>query len=393
MPRIGFDSWDGAVAEIDGKPRVVFGGCNYLGLAQHPDVHAAIVRGLARWGVTTTASRETTGNTRAHESLERELAAFLRMPAAILTTEGYTANIALGQGLVGEFTVAVVDEKSHSSVVFGMGAPGLRVVTYKHLDAVDAVRIARRERGAGESVVVMSDGVFAAGGSVAPAGEILAGLPEDVPLILDDCHGFTVLGECGRGTASHFGILGDPRLILTTTLGKGLGSYGGAVLGPAGLISRVRERALVYRGTTPCPPPLIEGSREALKVIVREPGHLASLRKNVAHMKRALAEAIGWKPVQEPSTVRGVESEPLVPIFVFHLPTAGEMERVQKRLDDAGYFVPLIDYPGGPVPLYFRPTVTSSHTAAQIDGFAAALKASICGPSSKADAEAFGIST
>jgi 8-amino-7-oxononanoate synthase len=377
MPRIGFESWDGALADIDGEPYVVFGGCNYLGLAQHPDVHAAIKRGLGKWGATTTASRETTGNTKAHEDLETEIARFLGMPSAILTTEGYTANIALGQGLAGEFTVAVVDEKSHSSVVFGMGAPGLRVITYKHLDAADAVRLAKRERGAGERVVVMSDGVFAAGGSVAPAGEILAGLPENVLLILDDCHGFTVLGECGRGTASHFGIAGDPRLILTTTLGKGLGCYGGAVLGPAGLVSRIRERALVYRGTTPCPPPLIEGAREALRVLEREPEHLEALRRNIGHMKRALTEAIGWKPLQDPAMVRGGPDgrggTPEVPIFVFHLPTAAEMERVQKALDDEGYFVPLIDYPGGPVPLYFRPTVTASHTGGQIEAFVKAL--------------------
>ena len=373
MPRIGFESWDGAHAVIDGRPRVVFGGCNYLGLAQHPAVHAAIARGLERWGTTTTASRETTGNTRAHEGLEAEIAAFLGMPSAILTTEGYTANIALGQGLAGEYSVAVVDEKSHSSVMFGMGAPGLRVVTYRHLDATDAVSVAKGEHARGERVVVMSDGVFAAGGSVAPAAAILAGLPGDVPLILDDCHAFTVLGESGRGTAHHFGVQRDARIIVTTTFGKGLGCYGGAVLGPASLVTRIRERALVYRGTTPCPPPLVEGAREALRVLTREPGHLEALRRNVAHMKRALTEAIGWRPVQDPATVGGVAGTPDVPIFVFHLPTAAEMERVQKALDDEGYFVPLIDYPGGPVPLYFRPTVTASHTPEQIDGFATAL--------------------
>ncbi len=377
MPRIGFESWDGALAVIDGKPRVVFGGCNYLGLAQHPAVHAAIAKGLERWGTTTTASRETTGNTRAHEAMEAEIAAFLGMPAAILTTEGYTANIALGQGLAGEFTVAVVDEKSHSSVMFGMGAPGLRVVTYRHLDAADAVRVAASEHRRGERVVVMSDGVFAAGGSVAPAAAILAGLPGDIPLILDDCHGFTVLGESGRGTSHHFGVQRDPRLILTTTFGKGLGCYGGAVLGPVSLIARIRDRALVYRGTTPCPPPLIDGAREALRVLVREPAHLDALRRNVAHMKRVLADAIGWTPVQDPTTVRGPGGTPEVPIFVFHLPTASEMQRVQQALDADGYFVPLIDYPGGPVPLYFRPTVTSSHTPDQIDGFAAALGSAV----------------
>lgn len=368
MPRIGFESWTTSTGVIDGKQHVVFGGCNYLGLAHHPGVHHAVTQGLARWGLTTTASRETTGNTRAHESLEREIAAFVGMPAAILTTEGYTANLALGQGLAADHGVAVLDEKSHSSVVLGMTAAGIRVEYYRHLDAGHAIEVARKHVGnpASKGVVVMSDGVFAADGGVAPAAAILAGLPaKGVTLVLDDCHGFTVLGETGRGLVERDGIAGDARVVLTTTFGKGLGCYGGAIVGQRAVVDAIMQRSLVYRGTTPCPPPAVEGAREALRIIDREPERLVRLRENVRLMRRVLGQTIGWR-APEPL-------DALVPIFVFWLEQAGEMHRVQKVLSEAGFFVPLIDYPCGPTPWYFRATVTAGHTAEQIESFGKAL--------------------
>ncbi|MEK6703363.1 MAG: pyridoxal phosphate-dependent aminotransferase family protein [Planctomycetota bacterium] len=373
MPRIGFESWTASTGVIDGKPHVVFGGCNYLGLAHHPGVHHAVTQGLARWGLTTTASRETTGNTKAHESLEREIAAFMGMPAAILTTEGYTANIALGQGLAADHSIAVLDEKSHSSVVLGMTASGLKVEYYRHLDAAHAIEVAHRHAGGhsdSKGVVVMTDGVFAADGGVAPAGAILAGLPaKGVTFVLDDCHGFTVLGEKGRGLIERDRLAADPRVVLTTTFAKGLGCYGGAIVGRRALIDTIMQRSLVYRGTTPCPPPVVEGAREALRIIDREPERLAQLRDNVRHMRRLLAHTINWRP-PEPM-------DALVPIFVFWLDPASEMHRVQKALSDAGFFVPLIDYPGGPTPWYFRATVTAGHTAEQIERFGEALRAAV----------------
>ncbi len=379
MPRIGFERVTASTGEINGREHVVFGGCNYLGLAHHPEVHRAVTEGLARWGLTTTASRETTGNTRAHEAMEREVAAFLGKPAAIMTTEGYTANIALGQGLVGRVRTAIVDERSHSSVMFGLGAPGIRIVTYRHLDAADAIAKAREVGGpSGEGVAVMTDGVFAAGGGVAPVGEILKGLGRRAMMIVDDCHGFVVLGPGGRGTAAHFGVAGDPRVVITTTFGKGLGCYGGAVVGESELIAEVRERSKLYVGTTPAPPPAVEAARVALRLVDREPVLLERLRSNVRRMREVLVEAIGWSALQDPRVVLGARGEePLVPIFVFVMEPVEEMRRVQAALGEAGIFMPLIDYPGGPTPWYFRPTVTASHSEEQIAALGSALSSAV----------------
>lgn len=375
MPRIGFESWGASSAVIDGRRRVVFGGCNYLGLAHHPEVHRAVVEGLARWGLTTTASRETTGNTKAHEALESEIASFLGKPAAILTTEGYTANIALLQGLAGDYTAAVLDERSHSSVVFAVRAAGFEVEFYPHLSASAAIERVRARLAKGQRAVVMADGVFAAGGGVTPCREILDGLPaEGAMLVIDDCHGFTVLGEQGRGTTDHFGVTADRRLAITTTLAKGLGCYGGAVVGEAALIARVRERSKLYVGTTPCPPPLVEAARVAIGILKRENGLIETLRRNVRTMQRVLSDALGWKPAQPAEQTIGRQGMPaMVPIFAFDRGTRDSMLSLQSQLDERGYFVPLIDYPGGPTPWYFRPTVTAAHDTAELDAFGQAL--------------------
>ncbi|QOJ01565.1 MAG: pyridoxal phosphate-dependent aminotransferase family protein [Phycisphaeraceae bacterium] len=363
MPRIPFEGWTESTARLGGREVDVFGGCNYLGLAHRAEAVAAVRDGAARWGLTTTASRETTGNTTAHEAMEREIAAFLGKPAAILTTEGYTANIALGQGLAGGRRVAVVDERSHSSVVFGMGAPGLVVETYRHLDAGDAARAAGRHDP--REVVVMTDGVFAADGGVAPAGAILRGLAPGAMLVIDDCHGFCTLGPGGRGVAAMDGVSGDPRVVITTTFGKGLGAYGGAVVGEPAVVEAVRERSLVYRGTTPCPPPMIEGARAALRVLAGEPGLVERLGANVREVRRVLWAAFAGAGVEASASITD-DGSPRVPIFVFWLGSAGRMRAVQEAMLSAGVFVPLIDYPGGPVPWYFRATVSACHTAAQI---------------------------
>lgn len=375
MPRIGFESWEASSAVIDGRRRTVFGGCNYLGLAHHPEVQRAAIEAIGRWGLTTTASRETTGNTRAHEALESEIAQFLGKPAAILTTEGYTANIALLQGLAGGYQTAILDERAHSSVVFAVRSAGLDAEQYPHLSARGAVERARAALARGRRVVVMADGVFAAGGGVTPCAEILRGLPaEGALLVIDDCHGFTVLGEQGRGTADHFGVSADPRLIITTTFGKGLGCYGGAVVGGVDIVSSVRDRSKIYMGTTPCPPPMVEAARTALRIISTDDRPLASLRRNIAEMQSALIDAVGWTPPgHECSTVGRAGGAAQVPIFAFARGDRAQMEETQRRLDEAGFFVPLIDYPGGPTPWYFRPTVTAGHGANEIREFGVAL--------------------
>lgn len=348
MPRLPIEACSSTRATIHGRELLAFGGCNYLGLADRLEVQDAVRHGILRYGLSTTASRETTGNTRAHEALELDLAAFLRQDAAILTAEGYTANIACCQALVREVGVALIDQRAHRSVRDAAMSCGMQVFEYEHLNARSAEWLVRQHADAG--VALMTDSVFAADGAIAPLNDLLSILPAHrSALVVDDCHGLAVLGDNGRGAVSHF-QLDDPRLVITTTLAKGLGCYGGAVIGREPLIRKVRERAWVYRNSTPVPPALAEGARAALALLQRDDSLVKRLRDNIAAVRGILARLALPLPPEG------------IPIFTFALDDEARMERVHERLLASGVLVPLIDYPGGPAPRYFRLVVSAAHT-------------------------------
>jgi 8-amino-7-oxononanoate synthase len=380
MARLNVESITATTITVDGRELLAFGGCNYLGLAHHPAVLGAVREGLAKFGISTTASRETTGNTTIHDKLEQELAAFLKQEAAILLAEGYTANIAVAQALCRHHGVALIDAKAHRSLRSAATSAGMQVFEYEHLNPESAAWLIRQYGDQG--VVIFTDGVFAADGALAPVAELLAVLPQQRSmLVVDDCHGFCVLGERGQGTVSE--ILGetrDPRVCITTTMAKGLGCYGGAVIGRRTLIDNIREHADVYRRSTPVPTPLAMAARAALGAIQRESELVGYLRRNAKNMRQLLTAAGvtfdtgGFRESLQTKAEGGTATLQLssstaqdkVPIFTFTLESVEKMESVHKGLLEAGIYAPLIEYPGGPTDRFFRLTACAKHTPEQI---------------------------
>jgi len=391
MARLNVESSTATHMTVDGRELLAFGGCNYLGLAHHPAVLGAVREGLAKFGISTTASRETTGNTNVHEALERELAAFIGQEAAILTAEGYTANIAIAQALCARHGVALIDSRAHRSLRSAATSAGMQVFEYEHLNPDSAAWLVRQYGDQG--IALFTDGVFAADGAVAPVADLLAILPKQrSTLIVDDCHGVCVLGELGRGTVSEAG-LNDPRVCITTTLAKGFGCYGGAVLGRRALIDQVRENADVYRRSTPAPTPIAMAVRAALGVMQRETELTALLRRNTAAMRQILTDldielsdvAINTSSRLQPPLQAGgsggtatltapTTAADRVPIFTFSLESRETMERVHRELLDAGVYAPFIEYPGGPTPMFFRLTVSAKHTLDHLQRLGAELR-------------------
>lgn len=360
MPRLPIESCSSTRVVINGRELIAFGGCNYLGLADRPSVRQALIDGLSKWGFSTTASRETTGNTLAHESLERELSAFVGQESAILTAEGYTANFACMQGLARDLGVALIDQRAHRSIRDAAVAAGMQVFEYEHLNAKSAKWLIDLHKDAG--VTIITDSVFAADGSIAPLPELLALLPaQRSALVVDDCHGLGVLGDNGQGAIRHFN-LDDPRIIITSTLAKGLGCYGGVVMGKAPFIRQVREKAWVYRSSTPVPPPIAEAARAAVSLLRTDPTPIANLHRNCSLVRDGLSRMN--LPVPEVG----------VPIFTFALPTVERMRSVYDRMLALGVLTPLIDYPGGPTPLYFRIVVNACHSVEQIERLLSSLR-------------------
>lgn len=382
MARLNVESTTATTITVDGRELLAFGGCNYLGLSHHPAVLGAVREGLAKFGISTTASRETTGNTVIHDKLEQDLAAFVRQEAAILLAEGYTANIAVAQALSRRHGVALIDSRAHKSLRSAAASAGMQVFEYEHLNPESASWLVRQYGDQG--VVIFTDGVFAADGAVAPVAELLAVLPRQrAVLVVDDCHGFCVLGARGEGTVSEAGA-DDPRLCITTTLAKGMGCYGGAVIGRRSLIDNIRDNADVYRRSTPVPTPIAMAAKAALGVIQRETELITNLRRNTEAMQQILAipainfeSAVPHQPAAGDGGLATLVSPAVaphkVPIFTFTLESSEKMERVHKALLDAGIYAPYIEYPGGPTQRFFRLTACAKHTPEHIQRLGDAL--------------------
>lgn len=349
---------------IDGRELALFAGCNYLGLAQHHEVVAALRAGLDAFGVSSAGSRETTGNTVAHDELELALAQFLGLDAALLVPDGYLSNLVLAQGIAADVRDALVDREAHVSVRDALAATGMRSHAFAFCDPSDAARVAMRERL--ERFAVFTDGAYPVMKGIAPLPRLLELLPGEGLLVVDDCHGLGVLGAHGRGTAEHWNVV-DRRLVVTGTLSKGLGVFGGFVAGARATIDRCRERSHAYVGSTPIPPALARASLASLRVLEREPERVARLHANVERARAGL-RAAGLD----------VHDAPL-PVFAFALDSHERMERVYAALVARGVLVPYVRYPdslGG----YFRCALSSEHTSAQIDRLVDALRGALSMP-------------
>lgn len=349
-----------AVTTIVGdRELLTFAGCDYLGLAHHDAITKAALAGIEAHGLSAGASRTTTGETTVFTKLEASLAGFAGVDAATIVPEGYLANIAALQAIREHRTVALLDARSHQSQTDAARAAGLRVERFAHLDATDAAaRVA--ELGAANTIIV-TDGVFAADGAVAP----LAGLVDltDVPILLDDCHGFGILGPRGRGTCEHFGLAGHPRITVTTTLAKTFGVYGGAILASRETTARLRRCASAFICTTPIPPALAQALIASLEVHRCELDRLARLRSNIAAVNEALAAA-GLHPARELPT----------PIFAFARQSVEATRSLAAALLERNILVPAIAYPGGPAEVYCRLAVSSQHEPEHIELLSAALR-------------------
>jgi len=338
-------------ARVDGRDVIIFGGCDYLGLSCHPAVTASAVRSLTKTGISVSASRETIGNTPAHERLERTIEGFLGLESALLTPEGLTANLAAAAVLGRTTDLLLVDEGSHASVHDAARSTGIEIQTYTHLDGVDAVT--RIKANPGRRLAIFTDGYFADDGAPAPVEPILRALPDSGVLVLDECHAFGVIGPRGRGTLDLLGI-NDPRVVITSTLAKSIGCFGGFVAADASFVERARDSTPCYC-TTPVPPALAEAARTAIELIDADRSMLMRLRANGERLRAIL-------------TRQGVVTSPrALPVFAFTLDSIKRMRAVRDHLLDAGVLFPLISYPGSRTGEFFRVTATAAHTDDQLD--------------------------
>ena len=339
---------------IDGRQVLSFCSNDYLGLANHPRVIQALQDGARDWGVGSGASHLINGHCRAHHELEEALAAFMQCDRALLFSTGYMANLGVIAALVGVGDAVFEDRLNHASLVDGGRLSGARLYRYRHGDVSHLAR--RVNRAEGGTQLIVTDGVFSMDGDLAPLSELVRIARETQAwLMVDDAHGFGVLGE-GRGVVAHLGLDPADVPIRVGTLGKALGTFGAFVAGPAELIELLLQTARTYRYTTALPPAIAAATLASLRLVEQDTwrrDHLKGLIRRFTEGARELGLTL-------------LPSEtPIQPLIVGH--TAAALAASQA-LWDRGILVPAIRPPTVPEgTARLRITLSAVHTEAQVD--------------------------
>jgi glycine C-acetyltransferase len=329
------ESPQGPVVRMAGRGEViVLSSNNYLGLASDPDVVAAGIRGLERYGAGTASVRFICGTFSPHHELEHDLAELSATEAALTYVSCWNANEAAIPTLVDERTVIVSDELNHASIIDAVRlARPERKLVYRHSDMAE-LREALRSCERGQRKLILTDGVFSMEGDLARLPEILElARAHDAVVLVDDSHGVGVVGRSGRGVAEHFGVLGEVD-ILTGTLGKALGgAAGGYVASSEEVCDLLAQRSRPQLFSNALPPTVACSARTAVRILRERPQLVARLRENTLWFRNALREA-GFAPLDGEAAI--------IPIIV------GETARaidLSERLLERGVFVTGFGYP------------------------------------------------
>jgi len=315
------DSPQAARVQMEGRGEVlILSSNNYLGLSNEPAVVRAGIEGLERFGAGTGSVRFICGTFTVHRELEETLARFVGTEASLSYVSAWTANEGLTGTIAEEGDLVLSDALNHASIIDSMRLA--KAITkcstgvFKHSDMddlrakLDAGRAARRK-------IIWTDGVFSMEGSIAKLPDILSIAREhDAIVVMDDSHATGVLGATGRGTAEHFGVVGEVDVI-TSTLGKALGgAAGGFVAGSAALCDYLTQRSRPQLFSNALPPTVAASAMASVEFIERHPDRVRTLQENSRYFREAITDA-GFSPLPGET--------PIVPIIVGETATAIQM--------------------------------------------------------------------
>ncbi len=346
---------------VDGREYLGFASNDYLGLANHPALVEAARAAALRCGVGGGASHLICGHHSAHEALEDALARFVGMPRALYFSTGYMAATGAIPALVRRGDAIFADELNHACLIDGARLARAETYSYPHSDT--AALACLLEQSQAKNKLIVSDCVFSMDGDLAPLPELLR-LAEthDALLFVDDAHGFGVLGDGGRGSLAHFGLV-SPRIVYMGTLGKAAGVFGAFVAGAADVIEWLMQRARTYIFTTAAPPLLAETLLTSLDVIAKEAWRRDHLRALIARLRAGL-EGLPWRLL--------ASDTPIQPLIV------GGNEAVvtlSERLRERGLWVPAIRPPTVPMgSARLRISLSAAHTLDDVVTLCAALR-------------------
>ena len=346
---------------LDGRDVVLLGSNNYLGLSTHPQIIAAAVEATQVFGTGASGSRLISGNSELYTTLEANLAKTKNTEAALVFSSGYAANTSIIPVLTGEGDLILSDALNHASIIDGCRLSRATKKVYRHCD-VEHLKTLLSESTAFRRRLIVTDGVFSMDGNIAPLPDIYEiATRYNAMLLVDDAHGFGVLGKDGRGTVAHFGLEKED-IIQMGTLSKAIGALGGYIAGSRTLIELLINKARGFIFTTGLPPATLAAADAALNVMRSSPELRQRLFAHAKHLKTALID-LGY-------TLLPSETQ-ILPVV---LGSPQRATSVADALLTEGVFAPAIRPPAVPPDTSrLRLTVMATHTEAEIQQAIAAF--------------------
>ncbi|VAX07905.1 8-amino-7-oxononanoate synthase [hydrothermal vent metagenome] len=347
---------------LDGREYLNFCSNDYLGLANHPELIKSFKQAANKYGVGSGSAHLINGHSKEHHALEEELAAFTGRQRALLFSTGYMANLGIVSTLLERGDNLFADRLNHASLIDAGILSRARLQRYAHNDMV-ALTEKLTQSGKGEKLIV-SDGVFSMDGDLAAIEQMASlAVERDAMLMIDDAHGFGVLGKTGAGIVEQAGLDANSVPVLMGTLGKALGSFGAFVAGDEILIEALINRARSYVYTTALPPAVAAATRSSLRLLKKENWRREKLHGLIAYWKQ------GASQLALPLLPSDTAIQPLL------LGASEKAVYLSQQLDEQGFLISAIRPPTVPKnQARLRITLSAEHEQTDIDHLLEALE-------------------
>ena len=340
---------------MEGKRRIMLGSNNYLGLTTYPEIVEAGIKAFETYGSGCSGSRFLNGTLELHLELEAELASFLRKEAAVTFSTGFQSNLGIISALVGRSDYVICDRENHASIYDACRLSFGTMLRYRHNDMTDLARVLGKvPEGAG--ILIVTDGVFSMGGDIADLPGIVSLAKQyGARVMVDDAHGLGVLGEGGRGTASHFGLEKEVDVYMGT-FSKSLASLGGYMACSEVVAEYVRHNSRPFIFSASMTPACAATALTALRYLRAHP--------QIAARLLALSDYARTGLVARGLSLRA-SGTPIIPIYTYDAPNT---LLKAKQLYDAGVYVnPVLPPATPPAECLLRTSYMASHTEALLD--------------------------
>jgi glycine C-acetyltransferase len=346
----------GAWLVVDGKRVLNFCSNNYLGLANHPRIVQAAQEAVKKYGVGPAAVRSIAGTMDLHLELERRLAAFKGVEAAITFQSGFTANMGTIPALVGKDDAVFSDELNHASIIDGCRLSGAKIIRYAHCNPQDLDRVLNEERSKYPRAMVITDGVFSMDGDISPLDKIYEVVQKyEAILMVDDAHGEGVIGKGGRGIVDHFGLHGKVD-VEVGTLSKAFGVVGGVSAGNPVVVEWLRQRGRPFLFSSAMTVPDVAACLAALDILEGSTELVDKLWENTRYFKAEMRK-LGFDT--------GLSTTPITPIMLGEAPLAQQFSR---ELFEDGLFAMSIGFPTVPKgKARIRVMISAAHAREDLD--------------------------